>query len=122
MGPCLVWKLCEYVLLPALTYSPPDSLQFQYMNVARYAQRVTKCWKRSERQRNTTEAAYSKEHKQRRKLQDEMLGLKARIKALEVAEVKLQKWEARKPFINHYLQAVNDMSRLVFPVLVPTEC
>ncbi len=114
MGPCLVWKLCEYVLLPALTYSPPDSLQFQYMNVARYAQRVTKYWKRSERQRNVTETAYSKEHKQRRKLQDENFGLKARIQALEVAEVKLQKWEARKPVINHYLQAVNDMSRSVY--------
>jgi len=84
------------------------------MNVARYAQRVTKYWKSSERKRNATETAYSEEHKQRRKLQDEVLGLKARIEALEVAEVKLQKWEARKPFINHYLQAVNDMSRSVF--------
>ncbi|KAK1068290.1 hypothetical protein LTR74_005788 [Friedmanniomyces endolithicus] len=108
------WMQCPAIKLDG-TVPGMEAVRFQYMNVARYAQRVTKCWKRSERQRNTTEAAYSKEHKQRRKLQDEMLGLKARIKALEVAEVKLQKWEARKPFINHYLQAVNDMSRLGFP-------
>ncbi|KAK0328350.1 hypothetical protein LTR54_002038 [Friedmanniomyces endolithicus] len=103
------WLKCPAIKLDG-TVPGMEAVRFQYMNVARYAQRVTKFWKRSESQRNATETAYSKEHKQRRKFQDEILGLKARIKALEVAEVKLQKWEARKPFINHYLQAVNDMS------------
>ncbi|KAK0947157.1 hypothetical protein LTR29_001440 [Friedmanniomyces endolithicus] len=103
------WIQCPAIKLDG-TVPGMEAVRFQYMNVARYAQRVTKYWKSSERKRNATETAYSEEHKQRRKLQDEVLGLKARIEALEVAEVKLQKWEARKPFINHYLQAVNDMS------------
>ncbi|KAK0917162.1 hypothetical protein LTR91_014338 [Friedmanniomyces endolithicus] len=107
------WMQCPAIKLDG-TVPGMEAVRFQYMNVARYAQRVTKYWKRSERQRNVTETAYSKEHKQRRKLQDENFGLKARIQALEVAEVKLHKWEARKPVINHYLQAVNDMSRSVY--------
>ncbi|KAK1811045.1 hypothetical protein LTR12_014567 [Friedmanniomyces endolithicus] len=103
------WLQCPAIKLDG-TVPGMEAVRFQYMNVARYAQRVTKYWKCSERKRNATDTAYSKEDKQLRKLQDETLGLKARIKVLEAAEVKLQNWEARKPFINHYLQAVNDMS------------
>ncbi|TKA65840.1 hypothetical protein B0A55_09121 [Friedmanniomyces simplex] len=103
------WLQCPAIKLDG-TISGMEAVRFQYMNVARYAQRVTKYWKHSERQRHAMETSYSRQHKQRRHLQQEILELKARVEAMEGAEAKLRKWEARKPLIHHYLQAVNDMS------------
>ena len=57
------------------------------------------------------EAAFSKERKQRRKAQAEVNEQNERIGELEKQEVKLNKWESRKPTINHYLGAVGDMTK-----------
>jgi hypothetical protein len=90
-----------------------DMLQFQYTNLARYAQCVGKHWKTAERQRQALEAALSRERKQRRQAQHANSDLKARVEELEKNEVKLQKWEARKDVINHYLGVVSDMAQYV---------
>ncbi|KAK5679813.1 hypothetical protein LTS10_007761 [Elasticomyces elasticus] len=103
------WLQCPAIKLDG-SVPGMEAVRFQYMNVARYAQRVTKHWKRAERKRRAMETAYSEEHKQHAHVQQEVLNLKARNETLEAADAKLQKWEARKPVINHYLQVVHDMS------------
>jgi flagellar motility protein MotE (MotC chaperone) len=85
-------------------------MQFQYTNLARYAQRAGKHCKTAERHQQAMETAFSKERKQRRQVQQEVLDLKSRLEDLEEKEVKLQKWEARKDVINHYLKVVNVMA------------
>ena len=87
------------------------------MNVARYAQRVTRYWKQAERHQRTMETTSSNERQQRRQLQRDIDDLKDRMRGLEQAEVKLQKWEGRKAVINHYLSAVQEMSRSACTVL-----
>lgn len=90
-----------------------DKFQFQYMNVARYARRITGHWKTAQRNLQAVEAAYTKERKQRRQVQAEILELRARVEELEISEVRLKKWEARKPRINHYLAVFGEMARRV---------
>ncbi|KAI6879155.1 hypothetical protein KC360_g8154 [Hortaea werneckii] len=85
--------------------------QFQYMNISRYAIRVTKHWKSSAAKQRAMEAAYGKERKQRRQIQNEVLDLKSKIEELEKCEAQLAKWESRKPVINHYLGIVGDMAK-----------
>ena len=87
------------------------------MNLARYAQQVTRYWKGSQHRQQAIEAAYSRERKQRRQVQSELLDLKARIETLEKGEAQLKKWEARKPVINHYLSVVGEMAKSVPPSL-----
>jgi len=91
--------------------------QFQYMNLARYAQQVTRYWKGSQHKQQAVESAYSKERKQRRQVQSELLDVKARVETLEKGESQLKKWEARKPVINHYLSVVGEMAKSVPPSL-----
>ena len=61
--------------------------------------------------RSTMKASYSKERKQRRQVQSEVLEAKKRIETLEKSEAKLKKWEDRKHSINHYLDLVGKMAR-----------
>ncbi|KAK3068452.1 hypothetical protein LTR53_013961, partial [Teratosphaeriaceae sp. CCFEE 6253] len=104
----------EWMLCPAIKFDGTvpgmEAVRFQYMNVARYAQHVTRYWKSAVRQQLKTEAARLHERKQRRELQREVESLKDRLRKLEQADAKLQKWEARKLLIHHYLGAVHDMS------------
>ncbi|KAI7337575.1 hypothetical protein KC315_g2206 [Hortaea werneckii] len=88
-----------------------EALRFQYMNMSRYAIRVTKHWKPSAAKQRAMEAAYGKERKQRRQMQNEVLDLKSKIEELEECEARLAKWESRKPVINHYLGIVGDMAK-----------
>jgi len=81
------------------------------MNIARYAQRATRYWKQAERRLRTVEGACSSERQQRRQLQQDADDMKDRIRELEQGEAKLKKWEGRKAVINHYLGAVQEMSR-----------
>ena len=81
------------------------------MNLSRYAGRVGKRYQDVLHKQHVMEAAFSKERKQRRQVQAEVIEQKERIAELEKLEVKLNKWEARKPIINHYLAAVNDMAK-----------
>ncbi|KAI7210170.1 hypothetical protein KC333_g8365 [Hortaea werneckii] len=85
--------------------------QFQYMNISRYAIRVTKHWKSTAAKQRVMESAYGKERKQRRQIQNEVLDLKSKIEELEKCEARLAKWESRKPIINHYLGIVGDMAK-----------
>ncbi|KAI7191191.1 hypothetical protein KC316_g6896, partial [Hortaea werneckii] len=85
--------------------------QFQYMNISRYAIRITKHWKSTAAKQRVMEAAYGKERKQRRQIQNEVLDLKSKIEGLEKCEARLAKWESRKPVINHYLGIVGDMAK-----------
>ncbi|RMY54067.1 hypothetical protein D0865_04933 [Hortaea werneckii] len=87
-----------------------EALRFQYMNISRYAIRITKHWKSTAAKQRIMEAAYGKERKQRRQIQNEVLDLKSRIEELEKCEARLAKWESRKPIINHYLSIVGDMA------------
>ena len=59
------------------------------------------------------QAAYSDERKQRHRVQSELSDLKARIEELKHGEARLQKWEARKPAIHHYLTVVGEMAKSV---------
>lgn len=83
--------------------------------MSRYAIRVTKHWKSSAAKQRAMEAAYGKERKQRRQMQNEVLDLKSKIEELEECEARLAKWESRKPVINHYLGIVGDMAKYVLP-------
>ncbi|KAK4575278.1 hypothetical protein LTR86_001130 [Recurvomyces mirabilis] len=87
-----------------------EAVRFQYMSIARYAQRVAYHWKRAKAQQQSMRSAYSHEHLERKQLQEQLGTLEPRLAALELMEVKLQKWEARKPVINHYLNIVHDMA------------
>ncbi|KAK3673816.1 hypothetical protein LTR78_006371 [Recurvomyces mirabilis] len=80
------------------------------MSIARYAQRVAYHWKRTKAQQQSMRYAYSHEHLERKQLQEQLGTLKSRLAALELVKVQLQKWEARKPAINHYLNIVHDMA------------
>lgn len=84
------------------------------MNISRYAIRITKHWKSTAAKQRIMEAAYGKERKQRRQIQNEVLDLKSRIEELEKCEARLAKWESRKPIINHYLGIVGDMAKYAF--------
>ncbi|RMY74171.1 hypothetical protein D0864_10073 [Hortaea werneckii] len=88
-----------------------EALRFQYMNISRYAIRITKHWKSTAAKQRKMEAAYVKERKQRRQIQNEVLDLKGKIEELEKCEARLAKWESRKPIINHYLGIVGDMAK-----------
>ncbi|KAI6829357.1 hypothetical protein KC332_g6892 [Hortaea werneckii] len=88
-----------------------EALRFQYMNISRYAIRITKHWKSTAAKQRIMEAAYGKERKQRRQIQNEVLALKSKIEELEKCEARLAKWESRKPIINHYLGIVGDMAK-----------
>lgn len=90
--------------------------QFQYMSLARYARRVTAYWKDAQHKQQALEAAHSKERKERRRVQSEVLELKAREQEFESTEAGLRKWEGRKPVINHYLAAVGEMARYALTV------
>ncbi|RMY27050.1 hypothetical protein D0866_10422 [Hortaea werneckii] len=72
-----------------------EALRFQYMNVSRYAIRITKHWKSTAAKQRIMEAAYGKERKQRRQIQNEVLDLKSRIEELEKCEARLAKWESQ---------------------------
>lgn len=85
--------------------------QFQYMSMSRYALQVTRRWKESQAKQHAMEAAYSKERKQRRQIQAEVLDQKSRLDELEKLEAQLRKWEKRKPLINHYLGLVGEMAK-----------
>ncbi|KAK5127574.1 hypothetical protein LTR85_006914 [Meristemomyces frigidus] len=88
-----------------------EAMRFQYMNLARYALRMSGRWHSARQKQQAMEAAYSKERKQRRQIQAEVLELRTRVEELEKGETQLKKWEARKPLINHYLGAVGEMAR-----------
>ena len=88
-------------------------LQFQYLNIARYAQRISKDCKLAKHKQRATETAYSNERKQRRQVQQQLSYMNARAAELEKADAKLQKWEARKAIINHYLDVIEPMSTWV---------
>ncbi|RMZ02840.1 hypothetical protein D0862_05885 [Hortaea werneckii] len=88
-----------------------EALRFQYMNISRYAIRITKHWKSTAAKQSVMESAYGKERKQRRHIQNEVLDLKSKIEELEKCETRLAKWESRKPIINHYLGIVGDMAK-----------
>ena len=81
------------------------------MNLSRYAGRVGQRHKDALRKQHAMEAAFSKERKQRRQVQAEVIEQKERIAELGKLEVKLNKWEARKPVINHCLAAVSDLNK-----------
>lgn len=72
---------------------------------------MTRHWKGLQQNYQALESAYSKERKQRRQVQAEVLSLRARVGDVEAKDAQLQKWEARRPLINHYLGVVAKMAR-----------
>ncbi|EMC97119.1 hypothetical protein BAUCODRAFT_67851 [Baudoinia panamericana UAMH 10762] len=103
------WMRCPAIELNGCV-DGMEALRFQYVNIARYAQGVTKHWRRAERHQRAMQSAYTKERQQRRETEQQVLVLEARVEKLAKLEAKLQKWEARKPAINHYLAVVTYMS------------
>ena len=81
------------------------------MALCHYARQARKHWKGAERRHSAAEASNSKERKQRRQIQSEVLELKTRVETLQKAEAELQKWESRKDVINHYLGIVGHMAK-----------
>jgi flagellar motility protein MotE (MotC chaperone) len=57
------------------------------------------------------DSVYTHERKYNKQLEQDVLDLNARIDALSKSEKKLEKWEARREVINHYMGAVNDMAK-----------
>lgn len=91
--------------------------QFQYMALARFAQKVQRRRKDAEQARKAAEQSSSEERKQRKhaqqRLKDAVAGADESAGSLQKAEAQLKKWKDRQPYINHYLGLVKTMSEYV---------
>ncbi|KAK5116620.1 hypothetical protein LTR62_007294 [Meristemomyces frigidus] len=104
----------EWIQCPAVQFDGTipgmEAVRFQYMSIARYAQGVTRHLKRAVRRQHAMHNEYLKEHKLRMHIQHDLDAAKAKLLDFNSMQAKLQKWETRKPVINHYLSIVHDMS------------
>ena len=86
-------------------------MQFQYMALCHYGREVRKHWELAVQKQSAMEAAYSKERKSRRRLESEQAALRSEVESLRTVEARMKKWEARKPAINHYMNAFTEMTK-----------
>lgn len=86
-------------------------VQFQYMALVHYARRIRKHSQEILRKLETSEAAFSKERKQRRQLQSDVMDFESRLERFEEVQSKLEMWESRKPKIYHYLGIFGEMMK-----------
>lgn len=76
-----------------------DIAQFQYMALYNYSFHIRKRWKSAQQKQSSMEAAYSKERKERRHVENDLQEALQRVRSLERTEAQLKKWEDRKPMI-----------------------
>ncbi|KAH9826429.1 NADH-ubiquinone oxidoreductase [Teratosphaeria destructans] len=88
-----------------------EALRFQYTHILRYAQGAARHWKNAEQNGRHLQSAMRTEREQCHRLQNELLEMQTRVEELEQKEAQLQKWEMRKPEINHYLSVVGTMAK-----------
>lgn len=93
------------------------ALQFQYMALARYSQKVHARWKEAEEKHLVANEAIGRERLLRKSVQAELREVKAQA-ALDSAElakanVSLKKWGERMPIINKLMAAVKPMTEFV---------
>lgn len=93
------------------------ALQFQYMALARYSQKVHARWKEVEEKHVVASEAIGRERLLRKSVQAELREVKAQA-ALDSAElakanVSLKKWGERMPIINKLMAAVKPMTEFV---------
>ena len=87
------------------------------MALARYAQKAHARWKTAETKHVTAAQGLSREHKQRKQLQDD-LG-RARLQtiddaaALAQSQAAVKKWERRMPVINSLMSGIKPMRECV---------
>lgn len=111
---CLEWRLCDFSTWVSRQYTPSTVLSADLGTaLCHYGRRARKhCQDASNKQR-ALETAYSKERKERRQLQTELLALENQVGLLKEAEAELHKWQDKKPEILHCLGAFGEMSRYV---------
>lgn len=81
------------------------------MALLSFARGVRKQLKDVTHKLHTAESSFSKERKQRRLSQSEVLNLQSRMEGFEEIDSKLKMWETRKPRIYHYLGIFGEMMR-----------
>lgn len=101
---------CAYVFFWDCAVSATDDVQFQYTHLIDYAMEATKHWRSANKKRSIVETTHFAE---RKRWQQSEAELSDRIVNLEKSEARLQKWEARRDLINHYLGLVNQLSEYV---------
>jgi len=84
-------------------------MQFQYAALSRFAVQARQHWKLAVHQRSENEAAWDKERKQRRKLQQELQAYERGAEALREREAACKKWEDRKPLIQRKASIALDL-------------
>ncbi|KAF2864073.1 hypothetical protein K470DRAFT_51595 [Piedraia hortae CBS 480.64] len=104
-----LWMACPPQALDGST-PEMEALRFQYLTLYRYACRASKYLRSAERGKVEMEAAYIEKMEQCRNLESEVMELRARESEIKGKQEQLEKWEARKPVIHHYLRVVKEMA------------
>lgn len=81
------------------------------MALALHARRARENWKKAVRLQKDAVKTTARERDHRRQADANVQELETKVKSLEEKEAQLEKWQERKPYIQHYLDLLPRMAR-----------
>ncbi|KAF2840657.1 hypothetical protein M501DRAFT_1001657 [Patellaria atrata CBS 101060] len=87
--------------------------QFQYLSLIKYGTMITRRFREALNSREQYKVQLINVTNDRASLEQEMNGLKLRVKDLEETEAKWLRYKKREPSVTHYLSIVSDIAKLV---------